>query len=405
MSGIARRKEGRFGAGYVGYFSRPQQAARTLLHVARRHRPRASRRASCNAAGASSRACPAAGSTPCCGRSRPSSAATCPCRACSTTWPRAGPPSTSTCSATTRSPTTPGPSGPTPSPCCATSTARSHRIARSFQWAPRPYHLVVLSDHGQTQGPPFQDLAGETLAELVGRLCGAAVSGDPDAERGARSRPPGCATPGPPTQRERRPGRGRATCPTVLGSGSLGLDHVARPAPPAAGATRSTRATRPLLDGLAGHPHIGFVLVASAEGSLVLGPSGQRNLATRRGRRRRPAGAVRRPGRRPGAPRRRLRDGRRRDGQRPLRPRARRGRRVRVPGRLARRPRRPPDPPVPALPDRLSPTRRRRSSRRSAMHRVLKSWLAEVGQPVVRPWLADGPDPTTAPAVNAPPES
>ncbi len=33
MSGIARRKEGRFGAGYVGYFSRPQQATRTLLDV------------------------------------------------------------------------------------------------------------------------------------------------------------------------------------------------------------------------------------------------------------------------------------------------------------------------------------------------------------------------------------
>ena len=41
----------------------------------------------------------------------------------------------------------------------------------------------------------------------------------------------------------------------------------------------------------------------------------------------------------------------------------------------------------------------------AGVHRVLKSWLAELGQPVVRPWLDDGPDPTTAPAVNAPPES
>src|SRR4029079_2430838 len=31
MSGIARRKEGRLGAGYFGYFSRPQQAIRTVL--------------------------------------------------------------------------------------------------------------------------------------------------------------------------------------------------------------------------------------------------------------------------------------------------------------------------------------------------------------------------------------
>ena len=45
------------------------------------------------------------------------------------------------------------------------------RIARSFQWAPRPYLLVVLSDHGQTQGTPFSDASGETLAQLVARLC------------------------------------------------------------------------------------------------------------------------------------------------------------------------------------------------------------------------------------------
>ena len=33
MSGAGRKKEGRLGAGYFGYFSRPQQAARTLLAV------------------------------------------------------------------------------------------------------------------------------------------------------------------------------------------------------------------------------------------------------------------------------------------------------------------------------------------------------------------------------------
>ena len=58
------------------------------------------------------------------------------------------------------------------------------RIERAFRWAPRPYHLVVLSDHGQTQGATFAERTGETLADLVGRLCGAAASGDPDAEAG-----------------------------------------------------------------------------------------------------------------------------------------------------------------------------------------------------------------------------
>ena len=33
--------------------------------------------------------------------------------------------------------------------------------------APRPYHLVVLSDHGQTQGAPFRQRYGETLEEVV----------------------------------------------------------------------------------------------------------------------------------------------------------------------------------------------------------------------------------------------
>jgi hypothetical protein len=31
------------------------------------------------------------------------------------------------------------------------------------------------------------------------------------------------------------------------------------------------------------------------------------------------------------------------------------------------------------------------------LHRVLKTWLAELGQPVVRPWLADGAAPTISP--------
>ena len=33
MSGIARRKEGRLGAGYFGYFTHPQQTTRTLVGV------------------------------------------------------------------------------------------------------------------------------------------------------------------------------------------------------------------------------------------------------------------------------------------------------------------------------------------------------------------------------------
>ncbi|HMM40287.1 MAG TPA: phage holin family protein [Thermomicrobiales bacterium] len=39
--------------------------------------------------------------------------------------------------------------------------------------APRPYHLVILSDHGQSQGATFRQRYGQTLGELVDALCGA----------------------------------------------------------------------------------------------------------------------------------------------------------------------------------------------------------------------------------------
>nr|WP_237774645.1 phage holin family protein [Actinosynnema sp. ALI-1.44] len=49
------------------------------------------------------------------------------------------------------------------------------RLHRATRLGPRPYHLVVLSDHGQTQGWAFADRFGEPVEKLVGRLCG----GDP----------------------------------------------------------------------------------------------------------------------------------------------------------------------------------------------------------------------------------
>jgi uncharacterized membrane protein YvlD (DUF360 family) len=47
------------------------------------------------------------------------------------------------------------------------------RLHRASTVAPRAYHLVVLSDHGQTQGWAFADRFGESIEDLVGRLCGA----------------------------------------------------------------------------------------------------------------------------------------------------------------------------------------------------------------------------------------
>src|SRR5204863_1319301 len=52
------------------------------------------------------------------------------------------------------------------------------RIARAQRFAPRPYEIVVLSDHGQTQGATFKQRNGYGLEGLVERsLADAGVAG------------------------------------------------------------------------------------------------------------------------------------------------------------------------------------------------------------------------------------
>ena len=58
------------------------------------------------------------------------------------------------------------------------------RIARSLAWAPRPYHLVVLSDHGQTQGATFRQRTARRWPSSSAGCAAAPTSGDPDAEQG-----------------------------------------------------------------------------------------------------------------------------------------------------------------------------------------------------------------------------
>jgi uncharacterized membrane protein YvlD (DUF360 family) len=45
--------------------------------------------------------------------------------------------------------------------------AQLSRLERAVEQAPRPYHLVVLSDHGQTQGRPFRQRYDTKLEDLV----------------------------------------------------------------------------------------------------------------------------------------------------------------------------------------------------------------------------------------------
>ncbi len=50
------------------------------------------------------------------------------------------------------------------------------QIAAAVPHAPRPYELVVLSDHGQSQGATFLQRYGETLEDVVQRHAEAAPS-------------------------------------------------------------------------------------------------------------------------------------------------------------------------------------------------------------------------------------
>ena len=165
MSVIARRKEGRLGAGYFGYFSRPQRGDADADRPRRRGRSGAGRGVEAGAPRRRAAGRARAGRTRCCAPSRRSSAATSACSACSTTCARGGPRSTSTCSATTRSSHHSGPERADALAVLRDIDRQIGRIERAVRFAPRPYRLVVLSDHGQTQGAPFAERCGETLAE------------------------------------------------------------------------------------------------------------------------------------------------------------------------------------------------------------------------------------------------
>ena len=158
---------------------------------------------------------------------------------------------------------------------------RFGRIRRMVAQAPRPYELVVLSDHGQTQGATFQQRNGYGLDELVRRSIGStrvnsvADGDEQDAMVGhalheATGRPAGQA----PAQAS-----AGASEVVVLGSGNLGLVYLMDA--PRRLTLEEIDARHPELVGaLRAHPHVGWVLVRSAaHGPVVLGRDGSRRLA------------------------------------------------------------------------------------------------------------------------------
>ncbi len=164
------------------------------------------------------------------------------------------------------------------------------------------YDLVLLSDHGQSESVPFSRLYGKGLDDLVRELAGQVIAVEPPmdteaayvggllkemhqseqehhtwlTDRGRRTlermrlrreTPP---TPEPDTE----------TSLIVCVSG--GLAHIYRRGAGRPLRVEEIRSLYPgLVEGLAGHPGIGFVLVRGAEdNALMIGGDGIRNLTT-----------------------------------------------------------------------------------------------------------------------------
>ena len=154
-------------------------------------------------------------------------------------------------------------------------------LQRLVPEAGRHYHVVVLSDHGQSQGATFRQRHGETLDELVKGLCA------PD---------PVDTVTAPAEQAPREPGAGGSTTPKLLGrstglegprvgsrapvlvvsSGNLALLYLTRTRERLSKA-QIDREYPGLIAGLAAHPGIGLVVVDDG-GPVAFGAAGSHRL-------------------------------------------------------------------------------------------------------------------------------
>jgi hypothetical protein len=177
------------------------------------------------------------------------------------------------------------------------------RIAGACADAPRPYRLVVLSDHGQSQGETFRDRYGETLEDLVRAACEpdsllAVGDGEDDAlaylsaglTEVARDDTMAARTVRTATRERRADGavmldrearddveqaHGQELPElSVMASGCLGL--ISFPREPGRVTLERLEERYPrLLPALRDHPGVGFVLVRSeAAGALAVGAEG-----------------------------------------------------------------------------------------------------------------------------------
>jgi uncharacterized membrane protein YvlD (DUF360 family) len=155
------------------------------------------------------------------------------------------------------------------------------RIERARRYAPRPYEIVVLSDHGQTQGATFKQRNGYGLADLVERSVEAAnvegiAGGDEQHQMVGLAIGEATGRAGKPAKRAKKDVSGQRV--VVLGSGNLGLIYLMEEPRRLTREEIESRHPR-LIPALRSHPHVGWILVHSAEhGAVALGPRGEHYL-------------------------------------------------------------------------------------------------------------------------------
>ena len=154
------------------------------------------------------------------------------------------------------------------------------RIDRARRYAPRPYEIVVLSDHGQTQGATFKQRHGYGLDDLIRRSIDATVaevSGEDENKSvvGTAMAEATGTEPAAAKKKSKKDVSGEEV--VVLGSGNLGLVYLMDESRRMTLEEIDARHPK-LISALREHEHVGFVLVRSADGPVALGPRGSRRL-------------------------------------------------------------------------------------------------------------------------------
>ncbi len=148
------------------------------------------------------------------------------------------------------------------------------RLEKALQETPRPYHIVVLADHGQTQGATFKQREGQSLEGLVQQITAASISAKGQGEEGLayasavatelshKNRQLGKKESDDDSEVMVMPSGGLASITFIKHKGRLSLERIKELYPD-------------LIDSLIANKNIGFILVKSDKnGNLAIGSDG-----------------------------------------------------------------------------------------------------------------------------------